>query len=71
MEKSISMDKMYETLMEMRKEMDVLKSQVNNMVDTDTVLTSEEEEELEKTLEEYKQGKTHSLEDIEKDRENA
>ena len=42
-----------------------------HMVDVDTILTPEEEVELDESLKELKEGKTFSLDDIKKDRENA
>lgn len=39
----------------------------NHMVDVDCILTPEEEDRLEESLEEFRQGKTTSLEDFEKE----
>ena len=38
-----------------------------HMVDIDTILTLEEEKKLDEAIEEYKSGKTVSLEDFEKE----
>ena len=43
-----------------------------HMVDVDTVLTPDEKERLEESLEDFEEGKTTSLEDFEKEmKENA
>ena len=55
-------------LEEIKKELYFIKE---HMVDADTILTPEEELELDESLKELKQGKTFSLEQIKKDRENA
>lgn len=68
MAETINMNKIYETLIELRREVDFIK---NHMVDVDTILTSEENIELDESLKELEEGKTFSLEDIKKDRENA
>ena len=39
----------------------------NHIVDPDCILTPEEEENLDESLEEFRQGKTTSLEDFEKE----
>ncbi|MEK6818552.1 MAG: hypothetical protein AABY10_01315, partial [Nanoarchaeota archaeon] len=55
--------------------LDVIKAELDyikeHMVDVDTILTSEEEEILEQSIKEFKEGKTTSLEELEKERENA
>ena len=42
-----------------------------NLVDVDAILTPEEETRLNKSLDEFKQGKTTSLEEFEKEMKNA
>ena len=42
-----------------------------NVVDMDTILTSEEEMRLNESLEEFQRGETISLKEIEKERKNA
>ncbi len=64
----VNMNKIYETLVELKREVDFIK---DHMVDVDTILTSEESIELDESLKELEEGKTFSLEDIKKDRENA
>ena len=39
-----------------------------HMVDVDTILTPEEEERLEESLQDFREGKTTSLEEIEQER---
>ena len=55
--------------------LDVIKAELDyikeHMVDVDTILTSEEEEILEQSIKEFKEGKTTSLEELEKERENV
>ncbi len=64
----ISTNKIYETLVELKREVDFIK---NHMVDVDVILTPEESFELDESLKDLEEGKTFSLEDIKKDRENA
>jgi len=68
MAETISTNKIYETLVELKREVDFIK---NHMVDVDVILTSEENMELDESLKELEERKTFSLEDIKKDRENA
>ena len=68
MAETINMNKIYETLIELRREVNFIK---NHMIDVDTILTAEENIELDESLKELEEGKTFSLEDIKKDRENA
>ena len=42
-----------------------------HMVDADTILTFREEERLEESLEDFKKGKTTSLENFEKEMKNV
>jgi len=65
---TITLDKVYREILILRKEIDYLKSHI---IDEDTIMTEEEEEEYEKSLKELEEGKTHSLEQIKKDRKNA
>ena len=64
----ININKIYETLIELKREVDFIK---NHMVDVDTILTPEENIELDESLKELEEGKTFSFEDIKKDRQNA
>ena len=68
MAEMINMNIIYKTLIELKKEVDFIK---NHIVDVDTILTPEENIELDESLKELEEGKTFSLEDIKKDRENA
>ena len=68
MAETISTNKIYETLIELKREVDFIK---NHMIDVDVMLTPEENAELNESLKELEEGKTFSLEDIKKDRENA
>ena len=68
MAETISTNKIYETLIELKREVDFIK---NHMVDVDVILTPEENIELDESLKDLEEGKTFSLEDIKKDRENA
>ena len=68
MSETINMNKIYETLVELKREVDFIK---NHMVDVDTILTPEENIELDESLKELEEGKTFSFEDIKKDRQNA
>jgi len=54
---------------EIKSELDYIKE---HMVDIDTILTPEEEERLDESLRDLKEGKTTSLEDFEREiRENV
>ena len=68
MSETINMNKIYETLVELKREVDFIK---NHMVDVDVVLTPEENIELDESLKELEEGKTFSFEDIKKDREKC
>ncbi|MDP4039411.1 MAG: hypothetical protein Q8P57_02425 [Candidatus Pacearchaeota archaeon] len=68
MAETISTNKIYETLIELKREVDFIK---NHMVDVDIILTPEESAELNESLKELEEGRTFSLEDIKKDRKNA
>ena len=68
MAEMINMNIIYKTLIELKKEVDFIK---NHIVDVDIILTPEENIELDESLKELEEGKTFSLEDIKKDRENA
>ena len=68
MTETVNMHKIYETLMSIQKEVDFIK---NHMVDVDSILTAEEDAELDISLNELEEGKTFSLESIKKDREHA
>lgn len=64
MTETVNMEKMYRELVALRKEVQFIK---NHMFDSDIIMTSEEEVQLEEALEEHKQGKTISLEDLKKE----
>lgn len=51
-----------------KAELDYIKK---HMVDADSILTVEEEERLEQSLREFEEGKTISLEELEKKRKNV
>ena len=68
MTETVNMNKIYETLIELKREVNFIK---NHMVDVDVILTPEENIELDESLKELEEGKTFSLEDIKKDREDA
>ena len=57
------------------EKLDVIKSELDyikkHMVDVDTILTPEEKERLEESLEDFKKGRTVSLEDFEKEMKDA
>lgn len=57
-----------EELKEIKSELNFIKE---HMVDVDTVLTPEENIEIDESLKELKEGKTFSLDIIRKDRKNA
>lgn len=68
MSETININKIYEALVELKREVDFIK---NHMVDVDVILTPEENTELDESLKELEGRKTFSFEDIKKDRENA
>jgi hypothetical protein len=68
MEETVNMEKMYGELLALRKEVHFIKT---HMVDADTILTDEENSELDVSLKELEEGRASSLEDIKRDRENA
>ena len=51
-----------------KRDLDYIKE---HMVDADSILTPEEEVELDESLKELEEGKTFSFDTIKKDRENA
>jgi hypothetical protein len=68
MEEIVSIEKVYKELLALRNEVHYIKE---HMVDTDVVLTPEEDAELDESLKDLDEGKIFSLEEIKKDRENA
>ena len=62
----VTLDKVYKQLLVLQREVEYIKGIVE-----DTILTPEEEIELNESLKELEQGNTFSLEDIKKDRKNA
>lgn len=63
---TVDVQQMTEELKAIRTDLDYIKE---HMVDVDTILTPEEEERLDESIEEYKSGKAVSLEDFEKELE--
>ena len=57
-----------EELRMIKKDLDYIKE---HMLNIDTILTPEEEIELNESLRELEEGKTYSFDTIKKDRENA
>ena len=57
------------------EKLDIIKSELDyikkNMVDADTILTHEEEKRLDESLDDFKKGRTISLENFEKEMKNA
>ena len=55
--------------------LDIIKAEIDyirqHMVEVDSILTIEEEERLEQSIKEFKEGKTISLEELEKKRKNV
>ena len=68
MQEISDVSKIYEALIELKKEVDFIK---NHMIDIDVVLTQGENVELVESLNDLKAGKVFSLEDIKNDRENV
>ncbi len=60
----VNVDKLYKELLALRKEIQFIKM---HMFDPDTIMTTEEEERYERAMQEYKEGKTTSLEDLKKE----
>ncbi len=58
------MSKILNELREIRIDINFLKS---HLIDPDCILTAEEEKRLDESLEEFRQGKTTSLEDFKKE----
>ena len=69
MEQQTAHNEIIEKLNQLQSDIEVLKQRLP--VDPDTIMTEEEEKELEEALEAYKRGETYTLEDIERERENA
>ncbi len=66
--KTISNKEILEKLNQLQMDVNIIKE---NLVDPDTILTSEEERDLDKSLEEYRNGKTFTLEEVKRSRKNA
>ncbi|MBI2632437.1 hypothetical protein HYW75_05515 [Candidatus Pacearchaeota archaeon] len=64
MPETINMEKMYRELLSLRREIQFIKT---HMFDPDTIMTTEEETQLEETLELHKRGKTRRFEDLKKE----
>lgn len=58
-------------LLQVIQKLDVIKTEIDyikeHMVDIDTILTPDEESRLNESLKEFKQGKTTSLQDFERE----
>ena len=59
-----SEEKILAELKEIKKDLNYIKE---HMVDSDTILTPEEKKRLDESLKDFREGKTVSLEDFEKD----
>lgn len=68
MTETITTREIYDKLLELQKEVNIIK---NRVFDEDTIMTPEEEVQFERAMKELEEGQTFSIEDIEKDRENA
>ncbi len=66
MTEMINLDKLYGELIALKRDVHFIKS---HMFDPDTIMTTEEEERYERAMKELKEGKTISLEDLEKELE--
>ncbi len=64
MSETISMEKMYQEILILRKEVHDIK---NHMIEIDVIMTPEDEAQLEQTLKLHKEGKTKRLEDLKKE----
>ncbi len=64
MAETVNMEKMYRELLALRNEVQFIKT---HMFDPDTIMTTEEEERYERAMQELQEGKTTSLEDLEKE----
>lgn len=60
----VNVEKMYKELLAIRREVQFIKE---HMFDPDTIMTIEEEERYERAMQELKEGKTISLEDLKKE----
>ena len=63
---TVNVQQMTEELKAIRSDLDYIKK---HMVDVDTILSSQEEKKLNEAVNEYKTGKSVSLEDFEKELE--
>ncbi len=64
MAETINMEKMYREILALKSEVQFIKT---HMFDPDTIMTTEEEERYERAMQELQEGKTISLEDLEKE----
>ena len=64
MAETINMEKMYREILALRKEVQFIKT---HMFDPDTIMTTDEEERFERAMEEYKEKKTTSFEELKKE----
>ncbi len=60
----INIEKMYREILALRREVQFIKM---HMFDPDTIMTTEEEERYERAMQELKEDKTTSLEDLKKE----
>ena len=61
MGETVNIKDLYKELLALRKEVNFIKEFI---VDLDSIMTPEEEEKFEKAMEEYRKGRTISLEDL-------
>lgn len=64
----ITLDRVHNDLKALKKLVEDIR---DNMIDVDSILSSEEAEDLDESIKRYKEGKTKSLEEIEKTPNNV
>ena len=64
MEETANIQKIYLEILALKREIDFIKK---HMFDPDTIMTTKEEERYERAMQELKEGKTISLEDLKKE----
>ncbi len=64
MAETINMEKMYKEILALKKELQTIKSY---MINTEFIMTPEEEIQLKETLEKHKEGETKRYEDLRKE----
>lgn len=60
---TVTIRKLYDELVEMKKDIGFIK---RRMLDPDSIMTAEESKRFEKSMKEYKQGKTTSFSELKK-----